>query len=79
MRLKCLRGIHEPSGESLIPFFGNEYWLKKCKYCRRYIARAGGCVVVVSRKEAMKMRDDLLTEVPYLREMVDENNVEQSC
>lgn len=76
MRLKCWYGIHEPSGESIIPFHGDEYWLKKCKYCRRYIARAGGYEVVVSRKEAMKMRDDLLAEVPYLRERMKGNDVE---
>lgn len=36
MRLKCWYGIHEPSGESIIPAV-DECWLKKCKYCNRYI------------------------------------------
>lgn len=38
MRLKCWYGIHEPSGESIIPAV-DECWLKKCKECK-YLVNA---------------------------------------
>lgn len=66
MRLKCWYGIHEPSGESIIPTF-DECWLKKCKYCNRYILHGVGCSVDVSKRKAMKLRDEIYRELGELR------------
>lgn len=66
MRLKCWYGIHEPSGESIIPAV-DECWLKKCKYCNRYILHGVGCSVDVSKRKAMKLRDEIYRELGELR------------
>ena len=46
MELKCYMGMHEPEGENLLAFaFGEDCedaWLRKCKYCDKYIALSKG-------------------------------------
>ena len=40
MRLKCLLGKHEPAGGNILPYKSCMYnWLRKCKYCDKYIAQ----------------------------------------
>lgn len=66
MRLKCWYGIHEPSGESIIPAF-DKCWLKKCKYCNRYILHGVGCSVDISKRAAMKLKNDIYRELGEMR------------
>ena len=56
MNLKCLMGQHEPEGENLLAFaFGEDCedaWLRKCKYCNKYIAISGGNRRIITEAEA---------------------------
>lgn len=56
MKLKCLLGKHEPGGENLLAFaFGEKSegaWLRKCKYCDKYIALSKGNRRIITEAEA---------------------------
>lgn len=56
MALKCLMGEHEPEGENLLAFaFGEDSedaWLRKCKYCDKYIALSKGNRRIITEAEA---------------------------
>lgn len=56
MELKCYMGMHEPAGENLLAFaFGEESedaWLRKCKYCDKYIALSKGNRRIITEPEA---------------------------
>ena len=56
MDLKCQMGKHEPAGENLLAFaFGEESedtWLRKCKYCDKYIALSKGNRRIITEPKA---------------------------
>lgn len=56
MELKCYMGMHEPEGENLLAFaFGEDCedaWLRKCKYCDKYIALSNGNRRIITEAEA---------------------------
>ena len=45
----------------------DECWLKKCKYCNRYILHGVGCSVDISKRAAMKLKNDIYRELGELR------------
>lgn len=56
MNLKCLMGKHEPTGENLLAFaFGEEDkidWIRRCKYCDKYIGHSTNFRHVLSKEDA---------------------------
>lgn len=56
MKLECLLGKHEPGGENLLAFaFGadcEDAWLRKCKYCDKYISLSNGNRRIITEAEA---------------------------
>lgn len=56
MELKCYMGMHEPEGENLLAFaFGEDCedaWLRKCKYCDKYISLSKGNRRIITEAEA---------------------------
>lgn len=56
MNLKCLMDKHEPEGENLLAFaFGEDCedaWLRKCKYCNKYIAQHKSGRSIITDAEA---------------------------
>lgn len=56
MNLKCVMGEHEPGGENLLAFaFGEKSdgaWLRKCKYCDKYITLSKGNRRIITEAEA---------------------------
>ena len=56
MHMGCGMGTHEPTGENLLAFaFGEDCedaWLRKCKYCDKYIALSKGNRRIITEAEA---------------------------
>ena len=56
MELKCYMGMHEPGGENLLAFaFGEnceDAWLRKRKYCDKYISLSKGNRRIITEAEA---------------------------
>lgn len=59
MNLKCLMDKHEPEGKNLLAFaFGEDCegtWLRKCKYCDKYIGQSDGRWTIINEADAKRV------------------------
>ena len=60
MHLECEIGMHVPAGKNLVAFaFDDQHaennWLRKCKYCDKYIGQSKGRRMIISEQNAKRV------------------------